>query len=537
VLVEQAHRFPDHEALVFDDPFLDGRTVRVSYREVEQDARHVARALLAIGLGKGARVGILMGNRPEAVVSLFGAALAGAIAVPISTLSPKPELAYLLAHADISVILSQTTMGRRRFADDIAELCPAATFGRRPIADLAYPYLRNVAVVGPEGDCAGLETWDDFIRRGEAIDDALVDAVAAQVHPSDPAFVIYTSGTTSAPKGVLHNHQAGARQWWVQADLFGRDPATRVWCAMPLFWTAGMNAALGATIASGGTWVMQEMFETGPALRLLERERVTEPHVFGHQAKMLEGHPDWAKTDLSSCTKVFGKSVFTRHSTVQADPTWNMPVGYGMSETSSFFTGLPHTAPRDVFRTGTYGRLLPGNEMRVIDPDTGKALGPDQDGELVVRGPTLMEHYVKRTRAECFDADGYYHTGDIGRYDDHGFVYWAGRRTEMVKTAGANVSPAEIEVQLQAFEPVKLARAVGVPDDDRDEIVVLCVELKDGATATEGELKAFLRERIASYKVPRHVLFFSEGEIPMNNSRTKVKDDALVTEVAQRLGR
>ena len=149
----------------------------------------------------------------------------------------------------------------------------------------------------------------------------------------------------------------------------------------------------------------------------------------------------------------------------------------------------------------------------------------------------MMEHYVKRTRAECLDADGFYRTGDVGSYDDDGFVFWAGRRTEMIKTAGANVAPAEIEVHLGAFEPVKLARAVGVPDDARDEIVVLCVELQRGASATEDDVKAFLRPRVAAYKVPRHVLFFDEGEVPMNDSRTKVRIDRLRALAQARLGR
>ena len=147
----------------------------------------------------------------------------------------------------------------------------------------------------------------------------------------------------------------------------------------------------------------------------------------------------------------------------------------------------------------------------------------------------MMEHYVKRTRIECFDADGFYHTGDFGSYDDHGYVYWAGRGTEMIKTGGANVSPAEIEVQLQAYAPVKLARVVGVPDERRDEIVVLCVELQERATATEGDITAFLRERLASYKVPKRVLFFAEDEIPMNGSGTKVQDEQLLAVVRERL--
>jgi fatty-acyl-CoA synthase len=536
VLLEQRARFPDREALVFDDPLLDGATVRWTYADLHHHARRTAKALLAAGVGKGSRVGVLMGNRPEAVAALLGAALAGAVTVPLSTFSPKPELSYLLAHADIGVLLLQTTMGRRHFAADVVDLCPA-TAGAPPVVDPAYPSLRKVVALGPTAAACGIASWDGFLEHGESVGDALLDALAAEVHPSDLGVVIYSSGTTDRPKGVVLNHQAVARQWWAVADLFGRDEATRVWCALPLFWTAGLNAALGATLAGGGTWVMQEMFEPGHALRLMERERVIEPHVFAHQARALEEHPDWASTDLSSCTRVFGKSVFTRHPSVEADARWNMPIGYGLSETSSFFTGLPCTTPRAVFRNGSYGRLLAGNELRVIDPETGAVLGPNEEGELIVRGPTMMEHYVKRTRAECFDADDFYHTGDLGSYDDEGYVYWRGRRTEMIKTGGANVSPAEIEVQLQAYDPVTLARVIGVPDDRRDEIAVLCVELKEHATATEDDIKSFLRERLASYKVPAHVLFFSEGEIPMNGSRTKVQCELLRALVQERLRR
>ena len=164
--------------------------------------------------------------------------------------------------------------------------------------------------------------------------------------------------------------------------MFGRDESTRVWCPFPMFWTAGLNAAMGATLAAGGTWVMQEMFEPGQALQLIEREHVTEPHVFAHQARSLEEHPDWASTNLSSCTKVYGKSVFTRHPSVKADARWNMPVGYGLSETSSFLTGLPCSTPREVFRKGSFGRLLPGNELRVVDPETDRVLGANEEGEL-----------------------------------------------------------------------------------------------------------------------------------------------------------
>jgi acyl-CoA synthetase (AMP-forming)/AMP-acid ligase II len=515
-LAEVCDRFRGNEALVFDDPLAGGATVRWTYGDLELHARRVARALLAAGIGKGARVGILMGNRPEAVASLFGAALAGAVAIPLSTFSPKPELAHLLGHADLSALLLQASMGPRSFAADIEDLRAEATF----------PYLRHVAALGTP-------SWDAFLAGGDDVDDARLDAVAAQVHPSDLGLVIYSSGTTDLPKGVLHHQQAPTLQFWVQAQLFDRDATTRLWCALPMFWTAGLNTAMGATLAGGGCWVMQEVFEAGAALRLIERERVTEPYTIPHQARALEEHPDWATTDLSSCTKVFGKSVFTRHPGVQGDPSWNMPVGYGLSETCAFFVAHPSSAPRDLMKQ-SMGRLLPGNELRVVDPETGRVLGVGEEGELAIRGATLMEHYVKRTRAESFDADGFFRTGDLGSCDDDGFVRFSGRRTEMIKTGMANVSPAELEVQLRACEPVKLARVIGVPDERLDEVVVLCVELKDGATATEDDLKAFLRERVAAYKVPKQVLFFAEGEIPMTGSATKVKDAALLALVQER---
>jgi acyl-CoA synthetase (AMP-forming)/AMP-acid ligase II len=383
-------------------------------------------------------------------------------------------------------------------------------------------------------DTAGIEPWAAVLAGGDDIGDQLLDAAAAEVSPSDLGLVIYSSGTTDRPKGVLHNHRAPTLQFWLQRGLFARDATTRMWTALPLFWTAGMNTAMGATLAAGGCWVMQEGFEPGEALRLMARERVTEPYTLPHQAAALEEHPGWSTADLSSLTKVFGKSVFTRHPTVTGDPGWNMPVGYGLSETCAFFAAHPSDTRRELLKS-SIGRLLPGNQLRVVDPETGRCLGPDEDGELAIRGPTLMEHYVKRTRAECLDEDGFFHTGDMGFFDGDGYVHFTGRRTEMVKTGGANVSPAELEVQLRACEPVKLARVVGVPDERLDQLVVLCVVLKEGFQASEDDLRAFLRERVAAYKVPKRVLFFADGEIPMTTSETKVRDEALVALVEARL--
>ena len=289
---EVCARFAGNEALVFDDPLRGEETVRWSYADVRFHARRVAKAVVAAGLGKGARVGVLMGNRPEAVAALLGAPMAGAVAVPLSTFSPLPELEYLLRHADVSLLLTQTNLLERDFLADAERL---------DARDL--PFLDRVAAVGDA-------SWDALLAEGEAVDEAVLDRRIAEVHEADHALIIYSSGTTDRPKGMLHVHRSPALQFWFQRRLFGRHEGTRVWTALPVFWTAGLNTVMGSTLAGGACWVMQETFEPGAALALMARERVTEPYSLPHQTAALAEHPGWETTDLSSLRCVFGKSAF-----------------------------------------------------------------------------------------------------------------------------------------------------------------------------------------------------------------------------------
>jgi fatty-acyl-CoA synthase len=500
------------EALVFDDPLQGGASVRWTYDDLLREARAVARSLLAAGVRPGDRVAILMANRPHAVAAFFGAAMAGAVVAPLSTFSTRPELTQLLALARPVVLLGQTRMGTRDFATDLATDLDAASC--------------RVVLVGRD--------WDAFISEGEGVADHLLETARSAVTEESDGLLIFSSGTTAQPKGVLHAQEAPTLQFWNQTRLFGRTPDTRMWTALPMFWTAGINSAMGATLAAGGCWVMQEGFDPGVALALMARERVTEPYTLPHQARALEEHPDWAGADLSSLRQVYGKSVFTRHPAVHGDPRWQMPVGWGMSETCAFVSAHPCDAGRDVLRR-SLGRILPGAEVRVIDPDSGDVVELGMAGELLVRGVTLMRHYLGKEPADCFDAQGWFHTGDAGHLDENGELHWTGRRTEMIKTGGANVSPAEIEVQMRAAADVRLARVLGIPDERLDQIAVLCVELTDGAEADADSLRAFLRERLAAYKVPKRVLVFAAGEIPLTASGTKVRDEELRQLVMARL--
>lgn len=506
-LAEVVDRFAPNEAVVLDDPLRDGETVRWTYQRLGIEARRIGRALLAAGLEPGDAVGIVMGNRPEALAAIFGTALVGGVAAPMSTFSPRPELAHLVDTCGARVVLAQTRLRDRRFGDDLEAIAQER------------PGLELLAVLGEP-------SWDELLAAGEAVPDGHLDGRAAAATPDDPALVIFSSGTTSAPKGILHGHRSPALQCWVQARLFARHESSRVFSALPLFWTAGLNTAVGATLAAGGCWVAQEIFDPGTALRLLERERVTEPYTLPHQTAALAEHPDWLATDLSSLRCVYGKGAYARHPSVTGDPGWIMPVGWGMSETCAFICAHPSDTPRERAKVG-HGTLLPGVRLRVVDWETGRPLGAEQEGELCVAGATRMLGYLGRAPKDCFDADGFFRTGDAGHVAADGTVHWAGRRTEMIKTGGANVSPAEVEVALRACPPVKLSRVVGLPDPRLDQVVVACIVLRQGARATVEDIQGFLRERLAAYKVPKHILFFDEDEMPMTSSEAKVRDDAL----------
>lgn len=505
-------------ALVFDDPLRDGATVRWTYDDLAAAATAVAGGLDDLGVGHSTRVAIVMGNRPEAVAALFGVALAGGVAVPLSTFSTAIELRDLLARSAVDGVLTQTRLLGRDLGDEAAGL----------VGDPDLPFLRWSAAVGEP-------SWDDLVADRPDVR-ARVEARTASIGPGDPGLVLFSSGTTSTPKGMLHPHRAPALQFWLQADIFRRTPDSRVWAPLPLFWTAGLTTALGPTLAGGGCVVLQETFDAGDALRLLARERVTEPYTLPHQAAALTEHGDWASTDLSSLREVYGKSVFTRHPSVEGDTTWNMPVAYGMSESCASVASHRWDTPRAEMKASN-GRLLPGVRLRVVDPDTGEVLGVGQDGELAVAGPTVMDRYLGMTRDETFDADGFLRTGDVGFVDEDGALHWTGRRTEVIKTAGANVSPAELEVALRACPAVRRARVVGLPDDRVGEVVTLCVEVAEGRDTSAEELTAFLAERVARYKVPRHVLFFAPGELPTTGSEAKVRDDELIAIASARLAR
>jgi acyl-CoA synthetase (AMP-forming)/AMP-acid ligase II len=482
---------------------FEGRSL--GYAALEREVRRLSRALVGAGVVKGARVAVQMANRPEWVVAAFAVGRIGGVLVPVNTFAAPAERDHVLRHSDASLLLLQPALLKRRFRDELLADHPelgSGTPGR--LRCPALPQLRRVA-------CLGDASWDELLRLGDDVPDALVDALCAQVEPSDDALVIYTSGTTALPKGVVHRHRAPVLQSWRFAEILRLGPEDRLWTTYPFFWTAGICMSLGATLAAGATLVLQESFEPAAALDAIEAERATTVHAWPHQHKALGDEPSLARRDFSALRKIEITSPLAAQAGVR-DDVYGTGASYGLSETFTVASMLPADAPAEL-RRRTHGPPLPGMEYRIVDPERGAPLPPGAPGEIAVRGVTLMRGYAKVLPELVLDADGWFRTQDGGSLDEAGHLHWTGRLSNLVKTGGANVSPVEIEQALARFEPLRVALAVGVPHPTLGEALVLCAVASEGAAPTEDAVRGFLRERLAAYKLPRRVLFFRPDEL------------------------
>jgi fatty-acyl-CoA synthase len=494
---------------------------RLTHGELAAAADRVAKGLARLGVSKGTRVGILMPNRGVWLACALGAFKLGALVVPLNTLWRQPELEYALRHADVTVLLMASRFLHHDYLGMLRAICPALDVpGATLLAAPQLPALRHVVVLGGER-AAATEDFDAMLAAGAAAGDDWVAAAQAEVAAADAAAVFFTSGTTAAPKGVVHTHASMLRAADNVADRLGLTPDDRTWGYLPFFFTGGLVAVALATLARGGAVLLQEVFEAGATLRLMAEHGCTTLFAWPHQAEALIAHPAFAATRLSLCKGVGANTQWA----ARLYPPDHQAVGtWGMTETGPMAASSRWDDPLPV-RAGAHGRAMPGLEFRIVDSASGRLQPAGAEGELLVRGSSLMAHYYKLSPAECFDADGFFHTGDLARLDDAGLLHFIGRIKDVIKTAGVNVAAAEVEGTLQQHPAVKVACATGVPHPTRGENVAVFVVRRDD-TCSAADLVAFCRERLASYKVPRHVFFCSAAELPVLGSG-KVNKQAL----------
>ena len=478
---------PGHELIV-------GGGQRWSYAQTRDRARGLAKGLMRLGVRRGDKVALLMGNRPEWLLIDFAVAMLGATLVPISTWSRTRELGYVLEHCDASTLISIARFGGQDYLAMLAEL------GGPGSARL--PKLSRVVVADAERS-GPLTPLDSLWDLGADVGDAELDATQRTVTADDVAYILYTSGTTSTPKGVQLQHGGLLENMWNIGERQHLTPADRMWMGISLFWSFGCANALLAVMTHGGTIVLQETLEPGGALSLIERERCTVYYGTPNIALALTEHPDRARRDLSSLRTGAAIGPPSAMQMVMDLGVREICNVYGLTET---YGNCNVTDAQDSaeIRLTTVGRPLPGMEIRIVDHETRRPLPPGEVGEILVRGHLTPGYYKDPEKnAAAFDADGFLLTGDLGAIGDDGRLRFRGRIKEMVKTGGINVAPLEVEEVLLGHPAVEQAYVVGLPDARKEEILAAVGVLRDRHDAEPEALRAFCRNALAAFKVPQ----------------------------------
>ena len=449
---------------------------RLSYAEAEGRSARLARGLVALGAGKGTHVGLLYPNGADFVVAMLAAARIGAVVVPFTTFATAPEMADQLVHSDVAILLAAASYRGNDF--------------RKRLADIrgSVPLLRHVLI---DSEPAG------------TVDEALLEALEDDVDGSDPLAIIYTSGSTGAPKGVVHTHAALLGHQENLNAVRGLTADDRLFCNSPFFWIGGFAFGLLATLVAGSTLVCSNAADAGETLDLLEAERPTVTNGFVAGIAHLARHPSIGARDLSSMRRGNLYPIMAPEAR-PADPELRHNM-LGMTEAGSVVLLSGDETDQPEHRRGSFGKPAPGFEAKV-----------GEHGELCIRGPYVMQRYYKRSREECFDADGWFHTGDLVRTDADGFYYFIGRRGSMIKTAGANVSPAEVERAITRVSGGSTAYVLGIPDPERGQTVVAVIATEDHFD--ESVLRNELKQELSAYKIPRRIVAMPPSEIPLLSS-------------------
>ena len=522
---------PQADALIFPDS-------RRTHGELNSAARAWARAFIAMGVQPGDHVGILLTTRPEFVELLFGITMAGAVAVPVNARYQAHELAFLVRDADLVTLV---TSGRMADTLDFNERLLAALPSLAQAADpdaLALPEApRLKRIICIDSPCAphllGAAT---ALAKGDAVTQAEVDARIDAVADDDIAFILYTSGTTANPKGALISHRGivgNSRNLGVRYEVTADD---RVWSPLPIFHIAGI-LPMTMIIDVGGAYLTVPHFEPGAALAMLGREGATVAYPsFVTIMQDLITHPSFSSTDLSKL-RLMNSNFAVQPAWIKEAMTKAMPhtvqVGtYGLTEAAGT---ICTSRLSDTFeqRTGRLGVPIDDWDVRIVDIETGKDCPTGVQGEIVARGPNMLKGYYNAPEktAEVI-RDGWFHTGDIGSFNEDGQIMFHGRTKDMLKVGGENVAAAEIEAMLQGHDAVKLAQVVGIPDPRYVEVPAAFIELADGARTSEAELIEFCRGKLAGFKIPRHVRFVESW--PMSTS--KIQKFRLRTQLIEELG-
>jgi acyl-CoA synthetase (AMP-forming)/AMP-acid ligase II len=504
----------DQAAALFGaDIFIEDGPVRISFTELRQRTRQVGAALLARGIGKGDRVAIWAPNIHEWIVAAFGIQSIGAVLVTLNTRYKCSEAGYILRQSGARLLFSIDHF--------LGTDYPAM------LAQETLPQLDEIVLLRPHSDASAHTTWDAFMASGADVPAAQLDARRAAVEAGDTADILFTSGTTGAPKGVMAGHGQNLRVYRAWADTVGLRRGDRYLIIGPFFHSFGYKAGLLTSLLNGATVLPHQVFDVEAILKRISGERVTvmpgPPTLF----QSILAFPGWQQYDISSLQRAStGAAAIPVELIRQMREVLKIDTvvsAYGLTESCGTVT-MCH--PDDDAETiaHTSGRAIEGVEVRCVNPDN-QPVPTGEPGEIVVRGYNVMQGYFENPQAtaEAIDAGGWLHTGDIGVLDARGNLRITDRLKDMFITGGFNVYPAEIENILAGHPQLAMSAVIGIDDARMGEVCMVWAVKKAGADISPEQLIQWCRDNMANYKVPRKVQFVDA--LPLNASGKVLKTE------------
>ena len=521
MLDRQAERFADRDALV---NFETGE--RFSYAGFRDEVDRVARGLMALGIQRGQHVGIWSTNYTEWVLTQFATAKIGAVMVNVNPAYRTHELAYVLEQSEANALILIGKFRNSDYVEMLNEVVPEIRQANPgELRSPRFPYLRHVIHIPPHSQGGNPETppgmwsWADLVARHTEVSGEQLAARQAECRPDDPVNIQYTSGTTGNPKGAMLTHHNLVANAVYVGDCIELTEADRLCIPVPFYHCFGcVMGNLGCITHGAAIIIPAEHFDPLKTLQALEQERCTAlygvPTMFISQLD----HPEFDSFDVSSLrTGIMAGSpcpIEVMRQVIDRMGAHQMTIAYGQTEHSPVIT---QTLTSDSIerRVSTVGKVLPGVEARVVDPETAQEVGHGVQGELQARSSMVMLGYynLREATASAIDEEGWLHTGDLAEVDEHGYYKITGRLKDMIIRGGENVYPREIEEFLYTHPKISDVQVIGVPDERFVEEVMAWVMLKPGETADAEEIREFCRGKIAHYKIPRYVKV--TGEFPM----------------------
>ena len=526
VLAHTVNEHGSRDAVVF--PQLD---LRWSYEEFDAKIRQVAKALMGLRLKKGDHVGIWATNWPEWILVQFGAALIGAVLVNVNPAYRRHELAYILKQADLRALIVTDTHKTSDYEEMVVGVIPelaAAGDGGR-VASTEFPFLNHVVSIKSETRHEGILSWTSFLERGADVPDERLALLGESVAPGDPANIQYTSGTTGDPKGAMLSHRnlllnafyTGSRQHISEED--------RVCIPVPFYHCFGcVLGTLLCTVYGSAMVIPAESFEADATLSALEKEGCTALYGVPTMFSAEVNSPDFKSYDLDTLrTGIMAGSPCPIELMKQVTKEMHlteMTIAYGLTEASPAITQSEVTDSLEV-RVSTVGSAIPGIEVRIVDPDTGRDVKRGEQGELWSRGHGVMLGYynMPEATAAAVDSDGWLHTGDLATENSDGNYRITGRIKDMIIRGGENIYPRELEEFLLSHPKIREVQVVGVPDEKFGEQVSAWIVPTEPGALTAEEVIDYCRDQIAHYKVPRYVEFLDEFPLTVTGKVQKFK--------------